>query len=95
MKETALGSYFDAAPGRVVYTEQEFCDETGRLFRMDRVVVDPGSVTVIDFKTGAEEPAEHAEQVKEYVRILSDVFPDRAVKAVIAYLDLGVVRVVE
>jgi hypothetical protein len=95
MRETTLGSYFKVGPGRIVYTEQEFCDATGRLFRMDRVVVDPGEVTIIDFKTGAEEPGEHGEQVRGYMRILSDVFPGRAVAAAVAYLDLGVVRRIE
>jgi RecB family exonuclease len=95
MAETALGSYFSAAPGRAVYTEQEFCDATGRLFRMDRVIIDTGTVTVIDFKTGAEEPAEHGEQVRGYMRILSDVFPGRAIAAAVAYIDLGLLRSIE
>ena len=46
---------FLSRPERAVFTEWEVCSEEGKLFRMDRVVVDKGCVTVIDWKTGAEE----------------------------------------
>lgn len=48
------GELFDRKPGRRVYRETDFCDGTGRVFRMDRVVVDEDAVTVVDFKTGAD-----------------------------------------
>ena len=46
----------------------------------------------IDFKTGEEEPARHEAQVRDYMRILSEVYPARTVSALIAYVDLGTVR---
>ena len=87
-----LAQCFAKQPGRMILTEQELCDAEGRLFRMDRIVVEPGHVTVIDFKTGAEEPARHEAQVRDYMRILSEVYPARTVSALIAYVDLGTVR---
>jgi ATP-dependent exoDNAse (exonuclease V) beta subunit len=59
---------------------------------MDRIVVDAGKVTVIDYKTGSEDPAAHELQVREYMRILSEVYPDRPIEALLAYVDLGTVR---
>ena len=59
---------------------------------MDRVVADPDRVTVIDFKTGEEQPVEHEAQVRDYMAILSDAFPGREVTALLAYVDLGTVR---
>ena len=72
--------------------EKEFCDRHGRLFRMDRIVVDPDRVTVIDFKTGEEEPEKHEEQLRGYIRICADLYPGREVAAVIAYVDHGILR---
>jgi ATP-dependent exoDNAse (exonuclease V) beta subunit len=93
--KTELRAFFARAPGRTVLREQEVCNREGRLFRMDRVVIDPGRVTVIDFKTGIEEPQQHAAQVQGYREILRGVYPDAAVEALIAYVDQGTVRRVE
>ena len=87
-----LAACFARQPGRVIATEQELCDAEGRLFRMDRVVIDPSRVTVIEFKTGAEEPARHEGQVQDYIRVLSEVYPSREVSALIAYVDHATVR---
>ena len=51
-----------------------------------------GSVTVIDFKTGVEEPAAHEAQVRDYMRVLSEVYPAREVSALLAYVDHATVR---
>ena len=92
LRETELGRLFTPAPGRVVLREQEFCDEKGRLFRMDRVVVDPDRVTVVDFKTGAEETGRYVEDVRTYARILGQVYPERHVDALLAWVDAGSVQ---
>ena len=80
--------------GRRVFNEQEFSRYDGRLFRMDRLVVDLENVTVIDFKTGGEEQ-EYAEQVKSYTEILRDVYPRRSIRGFLAYVDRKVIREVE
>ncbi len=45
-------TYFCQQDGREVFREREYVDSSGNLYRMDRVVVDPEVVTVIDYKTG-------------------------------------------
>jgi ATP-dependent exoDNAse (exonuclease V) beta subunit len=92
VRGTDLVRYFAPAEGRTVLIEQDFCDRSGELFRMDRVVLDPGTVVVIDFKTGAEEPAEHERQLRGYMEILSGAFPGRTVTGMAAYVDLGTAR---
>ena len=92
LRATELGKLFTPAPGRLVLREQEFCDEAGRLFRMDRVVVDADRVTVVDFKTGAEEAGRYEEDMRTYARILRQVYPERKVEALLAYVDAGSVR---
>lgn len=91
--------YFEQQPGRKIMNEQEFSDASGRLFRMDRVVVDADKVTVIDYKTGADVSAEdktdkdtYSSQVMNYVKILGSIFPDKAIGGIIAFIDTGAIR---
>lgn len=78
------------APGkdREVLIEAEFIDKSGSLFRMDRVLVDKDSVTVIDFKTGQENTAKYTPQMKNYLAIIAEVYGKPA-KGLLAYVDLG------
>ncbi len=86
-----LACYFREAPGRQIRKEQEYSDAGGRLFRMDRVVIDPGGVTVIDYKTGSDKGSmhEYKSQVRNYMRILAEVYPEKEVRGMIAFVDLG------
>jgi ATP-dependent helicase/nuclease subunit A len=102
MKETltglieheGLGEYFSPASGREIRREQEFSDAAGRLFRMDRVVIDRDKITVIDYKTGREKDSEekYQAQIKTYMKILKAVYPGKDVEGIIAYVDLKEVR---
>jgi len=87
-----IADCFTQKAGRTILAEQELCDSEGRLVRMDRVVVDERQAIVIDFKTGAEDPAPHEAQVRDYMRILSEVYPGKQIAALLAYVDLGTVR---
>jgi ATP-dependent exoDNAse (exonuclease V) beta subunit len=87
-----LADCFTPRPDRIFLTEQELCDSSGKLVRVDRLVVDPLQVTVIDFKTGAEDPGRNEAQVRDYMAILSEVYPGKMVSALLAYVDLGTVR---
>jgi len=86
-----LAEYFRPKPGRMIRTEQEYIDRRGNLVRMDRVVIDEGMVTVIDFKTGLGSGLEgiNRSQVRNYLRIAEEIYPGRLVQGLIAYLDHG------
>ena len=86
--------YFRPLKGRSVLNEQEFARSDGQLFRMDRVVADADTVTVIDYKTGEEQEG-YDEQVRNYMKILHDVFAGKKVKGLLAYVDRNVFQVVE
>jgi len=98
-----LSALFAVRPGHRVFREAEFCDAEGRVFRMDRVVVDPEAVTVVDFKTGggpisgrgSEAAAEDREQIRDYAAILRDIYPNRPVRAGLFHLDLRIWEEVE
>jgi ATP-dependent exoDNAse (exonuclease V) beta subunit len=91
-----MQGYFMKKRGRTIRREQEFSDREGRLFRMDRVVIDRDTITVIDFKTGTDKEAEekYRIQVKTYMNILRTLYSVKKVEGVIAYTDIhGIVRI--
>jgi ATP-dependent exoDNAse (exonuclease V) beta subunit len=89
-----LQPYFIETEGRRVLTEQTIVSPDGTIHRIDRLVIDPDRVTVIDYKTGAEAD-EHHEQVRGYMRLMHHLYPDRLVQGLLAYVDVQVVRHVE
>ena len=86
--------YFRAMPGRVIRKEQDFSDPRGNLFRMDRVIFEEDQVSVIDYKTGTDKEAEkeYISQLKNYIRILKEIYPDKNVEGIIAYVDLKEIK---
>jgi ATP-dependent exoDNAse (exonuclease V) beta subunit len=86
---TSIGEYFTSAAGRSVLIEQDFADAKGALKRADRIVVDTGAVTVIDFKTGHDElHVKYEEQVRLYMGLAAAVFAPKPVRGFLAYVDL-------
>ena len=84
---------FAAKAGREVLIEAEFIDKGGSLFRMDRVIVDSDAVTVVDFKTGAENTEKYTAQMKNYLGIVGEVY-GKPVKGLLAYVDLGKIVII-
>jgi len=93
LENKEMVEYFREKPGRKIRNEQEVSDREGRLFRMDRLIIDEDRVTVIDYKTGKEKRAEEYEtQMKNYMKILREIYPERTVQGLIAYVDFKEVR---
>ncbi len=85
-----LTEYFLKKDDRNVLTEITFIDKNGNLLRMDRVVIDPEELTVIDFKTGhIEGENTYKEQITTYMRILKEIYPEKKVKGIIYNIDTG------
>lgn len=83
--------YFTRRDGRRILNEQEFAMADGSLTRMDRVVVDEGVVTVLDYKTGDEKPG-YTEQVMKYINILRDFYKTSTVQGFLIYVDRNIIR---
>ena len=73
--------------------EQEFVNPVGRLFRMDRIIVEADAVTVIDFKTGDDKDT-YTDQIHGYMDILQNFYPDRTLHGVLAFVDRKKLRVI-
>ncbi len=89
-----LKKYFIPAPGRIVKNEQDFTDAEGTR-RIDRLVIDPQEVTIIDYKTGnasGDDDKKYDEQIRLYRTLISAFYPGRAVRGFIAYIDQNRIR---
>jgi len=61
---------------------------------MDRVIFEEDQISVIDYKTGTEKEAEkeYLSQLKNYIRILKEIYLGKKVEGVLAYVDLKEIR---
>lgn len=92
---STLGEYFEEREGRRVLREFNYCDAGGNVYRMDRVVLDADSVTIIDFKTGfasererrERRDAEDRQQMRDYIKIIKEVYPGKRVRGILARID--------
>ena len=94
LRSPLVSAYYERAPDRKVFIEQEIVAPDGRLFRVDRIVVDPDKVSIIEYKTGGdrEGEGEHLAQMRNYLRIAADVYPGRQTEGIIGYVDLKKTR---
>ena len=81
--------FFETDPDLVWYNEKEIVDGGGNTFKMDRVIVGPDTVEVVDYKTGEIRSDSHAEQVRHYGKLLSEIYPERVVRQFLLYVDEG------
>lgn len=81
--------FFTSQQGKTILREQDFAASNGKLYRMDRVIIDQTNVTVVDFKTGNDEHNDdYQEQVRNYMAMLNDIYPSKIVKGVLLYIDM-------
>ena len=75
-------------PNNKSYNEVELLNESGDVFRLDRVVtMEDDSVHVIDYKTG-EENKKYNKQIKNYKKLLSSIYA-KEIGGHIIYIDLN------
>ncbi|GAH10968.1 unnamed protein product, partial [marine sediment metagenome] len=79
--------WFEKQPLRQIQQEVEYVGKDGSLYRFDRVVIDPDRIIVIDFKTGKEGMSYYRTQLKNYMKILSALNPQKIIKGYLAYID--------
>ncbi len=87
LKIDAVRSIFKTQKGRIVLNEKEIVDKNGELKRIDRLIVGDNSVIIIDFKTGAESE-KHRNQVESYIEAIENLYPQKIIKGIIAYVDI-------
>jgi len=89
--------FFESKNNRTIHNEIDITDSSGRLYRVDRLIIDQDRVTAIDFKTGddSRRESEHIVQVKNYISILQDIYPEKLIRGILAYIDKNKVKEVQ
>ena len=77
---------FFPPPGTQVICEQEIVNRFGDTRRVDRLLVMPNEVWVVDFKTSRRDEASHQKQMDEYVALVRTLYPGRNVHWKIIYV---------
>jgi ATP-dependent exoDNAse (exonuclease V) beta subunit len=70
-----------------LYQEKEVVDSSGNTRRIDRLIVTPREVWVIDYKSSKDESGSHREQIREYMNIVKSLYPGLKPKGFLIYLD--------
>ena len=86
LKKKNLQKIFSVSDG-VVMCEKEVVNRFGDTRRIDRLIVKDEEVRVIDYKSTRDEEEAHQKQVREYVDLIRQIYPERQVKGFVVYLD--------
>jgi len=70
-----------------VFTEKEIVDRQGRLRRLDRLILKEDEAWIVDFKSSKDAREEYHLQVREYMEVIGEMYPEKAVKGYLIYLD--------
>ena len=72
--------------GAEVFTEKEVVNLFGDTKRIDRLILKDSEAVVVDFKSSME-AEDQAEQVKEYIDLISAIYPEKKVRGYLLYVD--------
>lgn len=86
LKNQKLKKFFIPLENREILTEKEIVDEGGNLFRIDRIIIDSDSLTVLEFKFGTAPDEQKAiEQIKTYLKLLGKIYPNKKLNGLIYF----------
>jgi len=86
MSAPGLTQFFEVNDGQVE-CEKDVVNRFGQTRRIDRLIVKDKEVWVIDYKSTREGEEGHKAQVSEYMDIIKDIYPGKAVRGFLIYLD--------
>jgi hypothetical protein len=84
--EPKLKPFFDADHDKV-FCELEVIDAWAETRRIDRLMVSPDGVDVIDFKSSREGEEGHRRQVEDYIELVKGLYPGLEVRGWLIYLN--------
>ncbi len=73
--------------GAIVYREKEIVGLDGRTYRLDRLIVHKDEAWIIDYKTTVEDTVDFKEQLDNYRKIITSLYPKKALKAFIISIE--------
>jgi len=69
-----------------VFCEKEIVDEFGNLRRIDRLIFKKDKIVIVDFKSSVERESQIV-QLKEYIRIIGNIYSNILIKGILVYFD--------
>lgn len=81
-----LGCYFEVQDGEI-FLEKEIVDLRGNTKRIDRLIIRPKEILVIDYKSSKDDADLHHGQIGDYMGIIKEIYPDFIIRGVLIYLD--------
>ena len=70
-----------------IFEEKEFVNKRGLTKRIDRLIVKEKEVLIVDYKSSPDFKEENLGQMLEYIAIIREIYPDKAVKGYFLYFD--------
>ncbi|UCD15357.1 MAG: UvrD-helicase domain-containing protein, partial [Candidatus Omnitrophota bacterium] len=71
----------------IIYREKEVVNASGNTRRLDRIIVKDKQVQIIDYKLTGDFKEKYQAQVKEYMSIIKDIYPQKCVEGFILYIE--------
>ncbi len=86
LNKKELSCYFEVLDGEI-YLEKEIVDLSGHTKRIDRLIIKQKEVLIIDYKSAKDDTVLYQGQVREYMEIIKEIYPDSIIRGVLIYLD--------
>ncbi|GMO67254.1 MAG: UvrD-helicase domain-containing protein [Endomicrobiia bacterium] len=75
----------------IIYNEKEVVNVDGKAFRIDKLVIYDSEVVIADFKSSSYDKKGNKEQVKGYVNLISEIYPNKKISAYIIDIEKVVI----
>ncbi len=86
LNKEELTPFFYIEKGEV-YSEKEVVTRWGEAKRIDRLIVKPEEVWVIDYKISSQGKEEHKQQISQYIEIIKEIYYPKRVRGFLIYLE--------
>ena len=86
LRNERLRPFFIAQDGQV-FQEKEIVDQNGHTKRLDRLIIKKDEVWIIDYKSHRELKKIYHDQVKDYMHLVKELYPDHTIRGFLIYLD--------
>ena len=86
LKRKTWKQFFFAESAKIL-NEQEFITSLGQTKRIDRLIVNSYRVQIVDYKSSPDFKEENIRQMLEYVALVREIYPQKAIKGYFLYFD--------
>jgi ATP-dependent exoDNAse (exonuclease V) beta subunit len=76
----------------IIYNEIEIVDKNGESFRIDKLIINDKKVVIIDFKNSIYTQKINEKQIKKYISIVSEIYPEKAIFAYTVDIEMAIMK---